>query len=263
MTAADIAEISRRQLADYDAHRPGRIFGDPAFRLTADQAYAVQMQTATLRVARGDAIGGYKIGCVSEPVQRQLNIDRPVFGHLFTSGFYRSGATLDAARFECLAIEGELAVRIADDITDATALPDEPARLIESAFPVIELHNNVFRGTMGKAEELIANNALHAGVVLPPVESRLYDAPKALSAPIEVFRNGKLLGAAQCSSGPGGPLAYVIGIVRHVLSLGATLKKGQILLTGSPLCLFPVDPGDQILVRAGSSGEVSIRIAEA
>ena len=54
MTASDIAKISCRQLADYDAHRPGRIFGDPSFRLTLDEAYAIQIQTAALRVARGE-----------------------------------------------------------------------------------------------------------------------------------------------------------------------------------------------------------------
>src|SRR5258707_1238304 len=105
MTASDILEISCRQLADYDAHRPGRIFQDPSFQLTLDEAYAVQIQTAARRVVRGEAIGGYKIGCVSKPVQRQLNVDRPVFGHLFATEFHRSGVALDPAAFEGLAIE--------------------------------------------------------------------------------------------------------------------------------------------------------------
>jgi 2-keto-4-pentenoate hydratase len=262
MTPFDLAGISRRQLADYDAHRPGRIFENPSFRLTADQAYAVQRQTAALRGARGEETGGYKIGCVSDPVRRQLNVDRPVFGHLFVSEFYRSGAALDPVAFECLAIEGEIAVRLAEDITDAAGFLAEPARLIESAFAVIELHNNVFRATTRTAEELIANNALHAGVILPPVESPLLDKPESLTEPISVFRNGKLLGTAPGDSIPGGPLASVISIVRHVISLGERLRKGQILLTGSPLCMYPIDPGDHIQVRGGCSGEVSVSISE-
>jgi 2-keto-4-pentenoate hydratase len=262
VTAPDIAVVSRRQLADYDAHQPGRIFEDPSFRLTVDQAYAVQIRTAALRMARGEAIGGYKIGCVSEPVQRQLNIDQPVFGHLFTKEFYRSGVALDPTAFECLAIEGELAVRIAEDITDTAELLAEPARLIESAFAVIELHNNVFRAATRTAEELIANNAFHAGVILPPIELPLCATPEALYEPIAVFRNGKLLGTAPGGSIPGGPLASVISIVRHVVSHGGRLRKGQILITGSPLCLYQVDPGDHILVRGGISGEISVRISE-
>jgi len=241
--------IARRQLADYDAHRPGGIFEDPRFQLSVDQAYEVQIRTAALRVARGEAIGGYKIGCVGEAVQRQLNVQQPVFGHVFATEIHRSGVSLDSSAFECLAIEGELAVRIAEDISDTDGLA-EPGRLIESAFPILELHNNVFRRATRTAEELIANNAFHAGVVLPSIES-----PLPLSEPISVFRNGEILGSGSI---PGGPLASVTKIVRHVVSRGGKIVRGQILLTGSPLALFPVKPGDHIVVRGGRSGEVSI-----
>lgn len=180
MTASAIAEISRRQLADYDAHRPGRIFEDPCFRLSFDEAYAVQIQTAALRTARGEAIGGYKVGCLSEPIQRQLNVDQPVFGHLFDTEFFRSGAVLDPAAFDCLAIEGELAVRVAEDIPDASRLPTDPTRLIASAFVVIELHNHVFRAATRTAQELIANNTFHAGVILPSLEFPLRNTLESL-----------------------------------------------------------------------------------
>ena len=261
MTASDIAKISCRQLADYDAHRPGRIFGDPSFRLPLDEAYAIQIQTAALRVARGEAIGGYKIGCVSKAVQRQLNVDQPVFGHLFATEFYRSGVALDPAAFEFLAIEGELAVRVAEDIPNAAWLLADPTRLIASVFAVIELHNNVFRAATRTAQELIANNTMYAGVILPPIEPPLRDAFELVSNPISVFRNGELLGISTGGSIPGGPLASVLSIIRHLGSFGGTLRKGQILLTGSPLPLFPVEPGDHILVHSPRLGQVSVSIS--
>ena len=156
MSESWIAGIARRQLADYDAHRPGRIFEDAGFTLTIPEAYEVQRQVAALRAGRGEAVAGYKIGCLSQAVQRQLGLDRPVFGHLFATELYRSGAVLDTAAFDCLAIEGEFAFRIGQDLS------------IASVFAVIELHNNVFRGTVRTSQELIANNALHAGVVRRP-----------------------------------------------------------------------------------------------
>ena len=58
MTPSDIAAIARQQLTDYDAHQPGQVFEDDSFRLTVNEAYAVQMQTASMRVARGEAIAG-------------------------------------------------------------------------------------------------------------------------------------------------------------------------------------------------------------
>src|SRR5208283_5071442 len=129
MIESSIAEIAKRQLADYDTHRPGMIFEDAAFTLTISEAFEVQRQVAALRVARGEAIAGYKIGCISEAVQRQLGLQQPAFGHLFATELYRSGAVLDPAAFDGLAIEGEFALRIAADLQ------------VASVFTVIELHN--------------------------------------------------------------------------------------------------------------------------
>src|SRR5260370_26650297 len=115
LSAADLEPIARRQLADYDAHRPGTIFSDPEFRLTLPEAYQVQMLLASLRESRGESIAGYKVGCVSESVQKQLGIAEPGFGRLFPREIHRSGVSLDAAHFDHLAIAGEFALRTAED----------------------------------------------------------------------------------------------------------------------------------------------------
>ena len=246
VTEASIVEIARRQLADYDAHRPGRIFEDAAFTLTIAEAFEVQRQVAALRAARGEAVAGYKIGCISEAVQRQLGLDRPAFGHLFATELYRSGAVLDAAAYDGLAIEGEFAIRMAEDLSTA------------SVFPVIELHNNVFRGAVRTPQELIANNALHAGVVLPPLEIPCPDPAELVHETISVFRNGELLGAANGGAIPGGPFASLAKVAEHLASVGGALKLDQIVLTGSPLPLYPVRPGDHIVVRGPQSTEVEL-----
>jgi len=246
VTESSIVEIARRQLADYDAHRPGRIFEDAAFTLTIAEAFEVQRQVAALRAARGEAVAGYKIGCISEAVQRQLGLDRPAFGHLFVTELYRSGAVLDAAAYDGLAVEGEFAVRMAGDLS------------IASVFPVIELHNNVFRGTVRTPQELIANNALHAGVVLPPLEIPWPDPAELVHETISVFRNGELLGAANGGAIPGGPFASLAKVAEHLACVGGALKPNQIVLTGSPLPLYPVRPGDHIVVRGPQSTEVEL-----
>jgi 2-keto-4-pentenoate hydratase len=160
MIKSQVGDLARRQLANYDAHCPGRVFEDAAVSMTIAEAYEVQMQVAALRAARGEPVAGYKVGCVSDAVQRQLGLNRPVFGCLFASEIYRSGAIIDSGAFDCLAIEAEFAARIAVDIPDAAWLREHPERSIAAFFPVIELHNHVFRGATRTAQELIANNAL-------------------------------------------------------------------------------------------------------
>jgi 2-keto-4-pentenoate hydratase len=247
-SATDLVELARRQLADYDAHQPGLFFRDAPYRLTIAQAYEVQRQVAALRATRGEAVAGYKIGCTSEAVQRQLGIERPVFGHLFATGLYRSGVALDVGEFCRLEVEGEFAVRIGADLS------------IVSAFPVIELHNNVFRGAARTPQELIANNAIHAGVVLPATGIASPDAAELVRGAISVFCNGELLGTASGAAIPGGPLESVVRVAEHLASFGAALEPGQIVLTGSPLPLYPVRPGDHVVVRGPQSIEVELSV---
>ncbi|MGH8336372.1 MAG: 2-keto-4-pentenoate hydratase, partial [Gammaproteobacteria bacterium] len=162
-----MATLALRQLEDYDRHYPGLLFANPAFSLTLREAYEVQMRVAALRQQRGETVAGYKIGCVSEAVRRQLGLSAPVFGCIFENEFHHSGCVLEAALYEGLAIEGEFAVRLAADIAGPDYAGEQFSGALSSVFPVIELHNYVFRGPRQTAPELVANNAIHAGVVLP------------------------------------------------------------------------------------------------
>ncbi len=108
MTDGEVQALAGGQLADYDTGMPGTAFAAPAFRLVLDDAYHVQIETARLRVLRGEAIAGYKIDCVSAAVRRQLGTEHAVFGHQVESEIRASPARLRCDEFCCLGIEGEL-----------------------------------------------------------------------------------------------------------------------------------------------------------
>jgi 2-keto-4-pentenoate hydratase len=203
--------------------------------MTIEEAYQRQRE-------RTDALAGYKVGCVSGVMQAQLGIDGPVFGRVYDSELHRTGATLDAALYNGLGIEGEIAVRLAADGT------------IASAFIVIELHHYAPRATPLTASELIASNCIHAGVVLPDEEPPLEDPRVLLDETVCVFRNGVMLGAASGDVLPGGPSASVARLAEHLRQFDEHLLEGQIVLTGSPLPLYRVDPGDRIEVVSGRLG---------
>lgn len=238
-----LASLAHQQLRDYDEHSPGTIFEDAGFQISIEDAYHLQFSVARLRIARGEVVAGYKIGCVSEAIQRQLQLDRPVFGHIWASELYPHGATLNTDRFACLSIEGELAIRIASDGTS-----------IASAFPVIELHNHLFRRAPTSAE-LIANNALHAGVVLPEAETQ--SSNPALET-LSVFRNGEQVGSAPACVFPGGPAEAIERVERHLHQWNLSLQPGQIVLTGAPLPLYSVTTGDRIEVRTSGGAVVAV-----
>jgi 2-keto-4-pentenoate hydratase len=212
----DIEQLPRRQLSDYDRHQPGGLFAGYSIPMIVDDAYALQTAVARLRVERGEPVAGYKVGCISPVMQAQLGLDRPVFGHVFATEIRSSGVVLNPDDFDGLAIEGELAVRIARDIPDSDWLQDHPDKAISSAFAVIELHNYVFRNTPHNAQELIGNNAIHAGVVMPLSEPPLTDPSALLDASIRVSRNGAPLGIAVGRDLLEGPFGSLERLAQHL-----------------------------------------------
>jgi len=247
-----IPELANRQLADYDRHRPGTLFENRTIELTVAESYALQFEVASLREARGESVAGYKIGCISPVMQAQLGLDQPVFGHVFETELHRSGVNLESAGYDGLAVEGEFAVRVSED-----------SRSFASEFAVIELHNYVIRRPPLTAQELIANNAIHAGVVLPTEERGLLRGPvDLLDESIAVFRNGEKLGTATGSALPDGPLGSVARLVRHLQRYGKRICPGQVILTGSPLPLYPAERGDRFAVRCEHLAEVTAVISE-
>ncbi|MCP5114559.1 MAG: hypothetical protein GY953_27340 [bacterium] len=244
--------MGRRQLADYDARCPGRIFESGSEFLTLDEAYRLQLEVVRLRRERGERVAGYKIGCVSEPVRRQMGIVHPVFGHVFAGEIHPSGAALDSSRFDHLHIEGEFALRLARNFDPAAARIEE---FVAAVFPVIELHNYVIRGGEPSAAELVANNAVHAGIVIGNQPSLQSDF---LARGISVWRNREELGAAKVDV-----LATLRALADRLAAYGIELIKDDIVLTGSPLPLYGAAPGDEFEVQAETLGTVKMSVAGA
>lgn len=239
LTEATVEALARRQLADYDARWPGTIFADPEFNPSVTDAYRLQLATAGLRVDRGEAVAGYKIGCVSAAVRKQLNVDHPVFGHVFRSEVRTSPAELRTNEFCQLGIEGEFALEIARAVSDPESLRSAPRNWVRTVFPAIELHNVVSRGPMPSAAELVANNAIHAGIVRAGAAK-----PELVeSVPICVAINGAEQGTAEVD-----PFSTLHELACLLSEHGISLRAGDIVLAGSPLPLYRIDPGDTVQV---------------
>ena len=245
---AELERLARRQLSDYDAHSPGTVFDGKGIGLSLDDAYRLQIRTVRLRRGRGERVAGYKIGCVSEAIRRQLGIKHPVFGHVFEAEIHTSPAVLEATSFSHPGIEGEFAVRLSRQVRDPAELREAPQRFVREVFPVIELHNYLFRGPEPSAAELVANNALHAGVVRPSGPG-----VRAPTSPLEVRVS---VGSSVDASAVVDPLATLPELVVRLAEFGIRPAAGDLLLTGSPLPLYAVESGDVVRVHCPGWGTV-------
>ena len=175
-----------RQWHDYRSRTPGTYFGEGHEALSLDRAYAVQIEVARLRCEMGDTVAGYKVGCIGPGVVEQFGMSGPIHARLFRSELRACGDTLNYDAYVNSAIEGEMAVRIGPDGTIATA------------FPVIELHHFVFRGSPKTLAELVANNGINAGAVISgdEISMPLYCWQAARTMTVTV--NGAAIDLANC-----------------------------------------------------------------
>jgi 2-keto-4-pentenoate hydratase len=244
--------LARRMLADYDARTPGRLVCEP-LDLTTVQAYAVQAEVARLRVQRGERIIGYKVGCTSRSIQAQLGVTEPIFGRLFDTECHPSGVHLSATCYANLALEGEMAVRLSRDLPSEPLSAEECREAIAEVFPVIELHHYVLPGAWPPGQWLIASNGMHAGLVLAESETRrsgLTNVAHTLSIRI----NEVVVGAVEDAASLTCPIESLRWLADRLAQFGRQLYKGQVILTGSPMRLYPVAPGSRIVVEAPPLG---------
>lgn len=242
-------DLAARQYSDYCRRMPGTYFAEDHPPLSLDEAYAVQAGVARLRGQDGAAVAGYKLGCIGAKVRAQFGMDGPIRGFLYGDELHRSGAAISLSRHAGLAIEGEMAMRLGDK------------GKIVAVLPVIELHNYVFRAPRKTLMELIANNGLNAGAVLPTLETAIADVARLDAGEIEVRLNGE-----QLEQGPlwgfGSPEATLHWLRDHLGRYGLAFRPGQLVLTGTALGLHSVRPGDCLDVSAGAFGSVRMTVVD-
>ena len=226
--ALNIITLAERMLEDYDSHNPGTVFAE-GLRLSITDAYRLQAQVAKLRERRGEQLLGYKIGCVCSENQQRNELSHPVYGRLWSTEQYSNDVNLATGSFANIAIEGEFAVTLGDDVELGHASIRAVAAAVDQVFTVIELHNLVRRSDE-RGPELIANNAIHAGVVRsagvrPPQTS----ARTALS----VECDGRNAGHWSNRRWPDDLLQEVPWLVAELAKEGVHLERGQMILTGA------------------------------
>ena len=238
-TRSDFSQIAEQMLHDYDAHTPGTTFAD-GFRVSISDAYRLQAQIADLRELRGEHLTGYKIGCVCQVNQDRNGLTHPVYGRLWSTEEYATNATLPIDAFANLAVEGEVAISLRHDVEPAQPSIKDIAEAVDKVFTVIELHNLVLHSDHPTGPELIANNAIHAGVVYshgvrPPQPGD--------DAELSVALDGHMEESWINRRWPDDVLSAVPWLVSELAKNNRRLKAGQKILTGAWGPPLPIERG--------------------
>ena len=240
-------------LDDYDAKTPSGIFKDK-ISISIEDALRIQLAVTNLREKRGEEAIGYKIGCVSKDTQRKMGFTKPAWGRLWKNELYLDGVTLDKRNFANPAMEAEFGIVLNRDLTPELVNLDYILDSIETIHPIIEIHNLVFNGDPPFGAELLANNAIHAGVVMgKPTKANI----KSEITDLKLLFDNEIIDTWSDKKWPHDMLSEVEWLVKEQGKIGNILKKGNLILTGAYGLPIPIKDKKLIQVTSSLFGNVS------
>ena len=240
-------------LDDYDAKTPSGIFKDK-ISISIEDALRIQLAVTNLREQRGEEVIGYKIGCVSKDTQLKMGFNKPAWGRLWKSELHSDGVTLEKSNFTNPAMEAEFGIVLNRDLTPELVNLDYILDSIETIHPIIEIHNLVFNGDPPFGAELLANNAIHAGVVMgKPTKANI----KSEITDLKLIFDNEIIDTWSDKKWPHDMLSEVEWLVKEQDKIGNILKKGNLILTGAYGLPIPINDKKLIQVTSSLFGNVS------
>ena len=218
--------------------------------LDLDDAYAIQRAVTAIRVRRGEAVVGWKLGYTSLAMRAQMGIDQPNFGPLTDAMLWVPGeatAPLIQPR-----VEPEIGLRFARPLAGEVTV-DDVVDAIGDALACLEVVDSVYPEYRFRLEDNTADGSSAAGVVIGPPLRRT-DALDQVS--VVLTRNGEEVGTATGSAASGHPAASVVWLVRELARRGEMVRAGELVITGGLTRAVPLDPGDRI--EAVFDGEIRV-----
>ena len=253
LTKNQLNSYSRQILDDYDSKNPSTLFKD-IITISNEDAWRIQSAVTDLRQKRGEEVIGYKIGCVSKDTQLKMGFIKPAWGRLWKHELYSDGVTLEKNNYSNPAMEAEFGIILKRDLKPDLVNLDYILDSIETIHPIIEIHNLVFNGNPPFGAELLANNAIHAGVVIGnPTKGNI----KAEITDLKLIFDKEIIDTWSDKKWPHDMLSEVEWLVKEQDKIGNVLKKGNLILTGAYGLPIPINDKKLIEVTSSLFGNVS------
>lgn len=233
---------------------------EPAFSLhslSVSECYQIQAMVAHKRIALGERVAGYKVGCTSDAIRGQFGISEPICARLFEPHVTSENRPLDWNAYANCAIEPEMALMIGADLYGEDLSDEELIGSIEYVSASVELHDYTFWQGAPSVQELICSGGIHAGLVV----GREKVPATALTFAEELFsvyKNDRLVASSPASEIMGGPLESLRWLVGFLSTRGDYLQAGCLVIPGSPTELIEISQDTEIKVEIERVGELTI-----
>jgi 2-keto-4-pentenoate hydratase len=226
--------------------------------LTVQEAYAVQLETISRKVAEGHRIIGKKIGLTSLAMQKLLGVDQPDYGHLLDNMVIENGGAIPQSRVMQPRVEAEIAFILKKNLSGPRVTAADVLIATDYVLPALEIVDSRVRDWKIKLQDTIADNASSGLYVLggKPVKP---DAVDLAQVGMVFYKNGEIYNTGVGAAALGHPADCVAWLANKLSEFGIELKAGEVILSGALSAAANAAPGDVFQARFAHLGEVSVR----
>ena len=225
-----------------------------------EDAYLIQEELKLLYLSLKDNITiGKKVGCTSTEGQKQLSIDEPFYGNLYSRFYDVDIDELSSKKFNKPFIEPEIALRIKKDI-DISKAPfslKDIDTLFDGFVCALEIVDFRFNKSLKEigALNLIATNGASEYWIR---NSEIFDLNSINfdNHPVNISFDNNLVGEGNTNSVMESPLNSALWLINKISKKGETLLKGQFVTTGTCTKAHELIPNSKISADFGQFGKV-------
>ena len=225
-----------------------------------EDAYLIQEELKLLYLSLKDNITiGKKVGCTSTEGQKQLSIDEPFYGNLYSRFYGVDIDELSSKKFNKPFIEPEIALRIKKDI-DISKAPfslKDIDTLFDGFVCALEIVDFRFNKSLKEigALNLIATNGASEYWIR---NSEIFDLNSINfeNHPVNISFDNNLVGEGNTNSVMESPLNSALWLINKISKKGETLLKGQFITTGTCTKAHELIPNSKISADFGQYGKV-------
>jgi len=223
-----------------------------------EDAYAIQDEIRTRKIARGQTIVGLKAGLTSHAKMKQMGVTEPVFGFM-TDDF----AVQDAGEVK---VSDLIHPKVEPEIVFLTKAPlfgpgcTVAQVLAATAFilPGIEVIDSRYRDFKFDLKSVIADNTSAKRFVVggSPTSPEGIDLT---TLGVVMEKNGQPVAMGVGAAVLGNPASAVAMLANHLARRGEEIPAGSIILSGGVTEAVPVAAGDAVTLRVHGMGSTTLR----
>ena len=228
-----------------------------------EEAYKIQDELKIIYLTLKDNyMIGKKVGCTNKWAQKQINVEEPFYGNLFSKYSSISGCKLISNNFSEPYMEPEFSFRIKEDINIANApfTFDQIIDLTETVMGSVEIVDFRFNNELKKIgiNNLIATNGASEYWIKGLKEFKLNEINLS-DHPVKVFVNDKLKEEGNASNVLGNPLNSLLWVINKLSLKGEPLLKGNVVSTGTCTVAIPLEKKYNVRVNFADMGNIDFQ----